>query len=146
MVREVNYDDLQGLLELYTQLHDNPFPDVNETLLTTWKKIVNDENHHIIVAEKNGQIVSSCVLVIIPNLTHFQRSHAVIENVITDILFRTQGLASACLEYAKQIAIQNNCYKIMLLTGSKQENTLAFYEQCGYNRNDKTAFIQWLNP
>lgn len=146
MIREVNYDDFQGMLELYTQLHDNPFPDINADLLTTWKKIVTDENHHIIVAEKNGQIVSSCVLVIIPNLTHSQRPYAFIENVITDILFRKQGLASACLEYAKQIAIQNNCYKIMLLTGSKQENTLVFYEQCGYNRNDKTAFIQWLNP
>lgn len=92
------------------------------------EKIVNDENHHIIVAEENGQIVSSCVLVVIPNLTHSQHPYAFIENVITDILFRKQGLASACLEYAKQIAIQNNCYKIMLLTGSKQENTLAFYE------------------
>lgn len=60
MVREVNYDDLQGLLKLYTQLHDNPFPDVNETLLTTWKKIVNDENYHIIVAEKNCFVLCPC--------------------------------------------------------------------------------------
>lgn len=27
MVQEVNFDDLQGLLELYTQLHDTPLPD-----------------------------------------------------------------------------------------------------------------------
>lgn len=32
----------------------------------------------------------------------------------------------------------------MLLTGSKKESTLKFYEQAGYNRNDKTAFIQWI--
>lgn len=38
MVREVNFDDLQGLLKLYTQLHDNPLPEKSEELLTMWKK------------------------------------------------------------------------------------------------------------
>lgn len=32
----------------------------------------------------------------------------------------------------------------MLLTGSKEESTLRFYESAGYNKKDKTAFIQWL--
>ena len=33
---------------------------------------------------------------------------------------------------------------MMLLTGSKEESTLRFYERAGYNSKDKTAFIQWL--
>lgn len=42
-------------------------------------------------------------------------------------------------------AIENtNCYKIMLLTGSKKKETLNFYGNSGYNSTDKTAFIQWL--
>lgn len=42
-------------------------------------------------------------------------------------------------------AIENtNCYKIMLLTGSKKKETLNFYGNEGYNSTDKTAFIQWL--
>ena len=49
-----------------------------------------------------------------------------------------------CLNYAKQIAQNENCYKMMLLTGSKKESTLEFYRQAGYNSEDKTAFIQWL--
>lgn len=67
-----------------------------------------------------------------------------IENVITDEAFRKRGLATACLNYAREIAVRENCYKMMLLTGSKEESTLKFYEQAGYNRKDKTAFIQWL--
>lgn len=32
----------------------------------------------------------------------------------------------------------------MLLTGSKAESALGFYNNAGYNSTDKTAFIQWL--
>ena len=42
------------------------------------------------------------------------------------------------------LAERENCYKMMLLTGSKKAETLHFYEQAGYNSSDKTAFIQWI--
>lgn len=144
MIREINENDLRGLLELYMQLHDNQMPEYTAELANLWQDILNDDNHHIIVAEEDGKIVSSCVCVIIPNLTHNQQPYAFVENVITDETYRGKGLATACLNYAKEIAERNNCYKLMLLTGSKQESTLKFYENAGYNRNDKTAFIQWV--
>ena len=144
MIREAVDCDFDDLLKLYMQLHDNPFPDKDERVMSVWHDILNDRNHHIIVAEKNGRLVSSCVCVIIPNLTRGQRPYAFIENVITHKDFRGRGFATACLRYAKEIARRENCYKMMLLTGSKQESTLRFYEKAGYNQNDKTAFIQWL--
>ena len=144
MIREISEKDFDGLLRLYMQLHDNPLPEKDDRVLGVWKDILNDKNHHIIVAEENGVIVSSCVCVIIPNLTRGQRPYAFIENVITDKDHRKKGLATACLNYARQIAVNENCYKMMLLTGSKERSTLDFYERAGYNQNDKTAFIQWL--
>ena len=48
----------------------------------------------------------------------------------------------SCLNYAKEVAIKADCYKMMLLTGSKNESTLNFYKRVGYNCTDKTAFIQ----
>lgn len=144
MVREIQNEDFEGLMRLYTQLHDNPMPEHTEELLAKWNRILEDKDHHIIVAEEEGEIVSSCVCVIIPNLTHEQRPYALIENVITDEKYRGRGLASKCLAHAKQIAEQEHCYKIMLLTGSKEESTLRFYRSAGYNSEDKTAFIQWL--
>jgi len=145
VIREIKAEDLTALLQLYTQLHDNPIPESTEALLCLWEKIRGDENHHIIVAEEDGKLVSSCVLVVIPNLTHGQRPYGLIENVITDEAFRQRGLASACLDYAKKIAAAANCYKLMLMTGSKQAATHRFYEQAGYNSKDKTAFVQWLD-
>lgn len=39
---------------------------------------------------------------------------------------------------------ENHCYKMMLLTGSKEEKTLDSHKNAGYNSSDKTAFIQWI--
>lgn len=144
MIREIVNEDFNGLLELYMQLHDNPMQEKTPEIMELWNRILKDKEHHIIIAEEERKIVSSCVCVIIPNLTHNQRPYAFIENVITDKDYRNKGLATACLNYAKEIAIKENCYKLMLLTGSKKESTLNFYERAGYNKNDKTAFIQWI--
>ena len=144
MVREVTKDDLYALLELYLFLHEQCIPEQNEHLEKTWTQILQDKSHHLIVNEIDGKIVSSCVCVIIPNLTRNVRPYAFVENVVTHADYRKKGYARECLDYAKKIAQQENCYKIMLLTGSKKAETLHFYEEAGYNSTDKTAFIQWL--
>ena len=143
-IREININELNELLELYTHLHEQGMPENSDHLQKTWNRICNDENHHIIVCEINNQIVSSCVCVIIPNLTRNIRPYALIENVVTHTDYRNNGYATACLNYAKELAVRSNCYKIMLLTGSKNDGTLNFYKKAGYNCTDKTAFIQWL--
>ncbi len=59
MIREILKDDLDGLLRLYMQLHNNPIPEKTVELLQIWDNIFQDKNHHVIVAEENGEIVSS---------------------------------------------------------------------------------------
>lgn len=70
-----------------------------------------------IASERDGKIVASCVCVIIPNLTRNVRPYAFIENVVTHADYWKMGYATECLNYAKHIAEENNCYKMMLLTG-----------------------------
>ncbi|WP_295072523.1 GNAT family N-acetyltransferase [Ruminococcus sp.] len=144
MIREINSDDLSGLLKLYKHLHDNPFPELDSRVLGVWETILSDKNHHIIVADEDSMIVSTCVCVIIPNLTRGQRPYALVENVVTHPDFRGKGLATACLDFAKDIALRENCTRLMLMTGSKEKSTLDFYEKAGYDPNNKKAFVQWL--
>ena len=144
MLREAAFDDLNALLELYLHLHEDAVPAIDEHLKSIWNQIIGDPNHHMIVNEIDGKIVSSCVCVIIPNLTRGVRPYAFIENVVTHADYRCHGYARECLDYAKSIAVKENCYKMMLLTGSKNPATLRFYENAGYNSSDKTAFVQWL--
>ena len=128
MIREAKFEDLSQILELYLHLHETSVPD----------------NHHLIVCEEDGKIVSSCVCVIIPNLTRGVRPYAFVENVVTHADYRGKGYATACLHYARELAQKENCYKMMLLTGSQSLKTLAFYQNAGYSSTDKTAFIQRL--
>ena len=95
-VREIRDNELSNLLELYIHLHELGVPDDSEHLQNTWAAICNDENHHIIVCEVDGKIVSSCVCVIIPNLTRNIRPYEKYQDTETspatenyeDILFR----------------------------------------------------------
>lgn len=145
MIREATENDLEEILQLYLYLHEKSVPKDSEHLRNTWDSIINDANYHLIVCEIDDMIVASCVCVIIPNLTRNVRPYAFVENVVTHGEYRKKGYATDCLNYAKKIAEENNCYKMMLLTGSKEESTLNFYSNAGYNSSDKTAFIQWID-
>ena len=144
MLREAVQEDLFELLNLYLSLHEKEIPGDSFHLQQVWSEMISDQRHHVIVKEVEGRIVSSCICVIIPNLTRGVRPYALIENVVTREEDRGKGYASACLEYAKQIAKEGNCYKIMLLTGSKNASTQDFYKGACYNSKNKTAYIQWL--
>ena len=144
MIREAKKEDLDELLQLYLFLHEKSIPEFTEHLNETWNTMIGDKNHHIILNEVDGVLVSSCICVVIPNLTRGVRPYAFIENVVTHEKHRGKGYATECLNYAKKIAEDNNCYKMMLLTGSKKQSTLDFYSNAGYNSTDKTAFIQWI--
>lgn len=112
VVREVTENDLNGLLHLYEQLHNSEVTITPDELLKLWNQIIQDNNHHIIVAEEDGKIVSSCVCVIIPNLTHNQQPYAFIENVITDEAYRKKGLRQNVLIMRKKLRPNRNVIRL----------------------------------
>ncbi|MNT30730.1 putative acetyltransferase [compost metagenome] len=88
-----------------------------------------------------GQLVASCVLTTIPNLTRGCRPYGLIENVVTHSAFRQRGFGKAVLQHALQQAWAQGCYKAMLMTGRKDEAVMQFYEGAGFDRHDKQAFV-----
>ena len=144
MIREAQAADLDRLLELYSVLFGKSILEKNEETVRIWNHIMTDSMHHVIVAEDDGKLVSTCTCVIIPNLTYDQRPYAVVENIVTHSDHRAQGYATACLQQAQRVAEDANCYKISLATQSKLESTHKFYEKLGYDKDDMTAFTQWL--
>lgn len=143
-VREVRFEELEELLELYTHLHEKSIPPEGPARGALWEKLLSDSNYHILAVEQDGRLCASCTLVVVPNLTRDLRPYGLIENVVTRREYRRRGLAFACLNRARELAQAAGCYKLMLLTGSKDADTLRFYRSAGYNSEDKTAFVQWL--
>lgn len=146
-IRNAKVSDVEVLHELYME-HLTQHPPSEPQDISNWSELLETllrtPDYHLLVGEAEGRVSASATIVIIRNLTHNLRPYALIENVVTHADHRNKGYASALLARASEIAKEKNCYKVMLMTGSKKESTLRFYEQCGFNRHDKTAFIKWL--
>jgi ribosomal protein S18 acetylase RimI-like enzyme len=140
LIRQATEDDLPDLLNLYAHLHPHQARLETATAESVWSKLLGSGFVTVIVAQATERLVSSCTLAIVPNLTRGGRPYGVIENVVTDADHRKQGLGRRVLAHALDIASQADCYKIHLATGSKQETTLRFYEEAGFERGGKTYF------
>lgn len=144
-IRLIEKDELPKLLELYEHLHekgDAPLPP-QEQLEPLWDRIVANPMLHYFVGETDGRMVASCTMAIVPNLTRGARPYGLIENVVTHRDYRKRGYGTRILQHALQVAWERGCYKVMLLTGRKDEATLRFYEKAGFKRDIKTGFIAY---
>jgi GNAT superfamily N-acetyltransferase len=142
IVRLIRRDELDDLLELYGCLHPgDPDAHGDVRLKPLWDDIINDPALFYPVVQADGKLVSSCTLAIVKNLTRGLRPYGIIENVITHPAYRNRGYGAMVLRMAVEIARDNHCYKVMLLTGQKDEDTLRFYEQAGFSRGIKTGFV-----
>jgi GNAT superfamily N-acetyltransferase len=143
--RRLTSVELPELLRLYAFLHpEDPVVDPNAgAVQRLWEQITADGNLRYYGAEAETQIVATCTLTLIPNLTRGLRPYGLIENVVTDLGFRKRGFATEVLRYALDDAWQAGCYKVMLETGSKNEGILRFYEKVGFRRGVKTGFIAY---
>ncbi len=141
IIREVAAAELPALLHLYTHLNPNDPPLPLNEAAEIWTPMVQDPNRCVYGAYRENELVAACTLVVIPNLTRGGRPYALIENVVTHADHRRRGYATAVLKHALAAAWTRGCYKVMLLTGSKTEATLRFYENAGFRRGDKTGFV-----
>ena len=141
-IRLIKHNELRKLLDLYTHFENgDPCLNDSEQLSSLWDMIYHDPSLHYIVAVSNEELISTCTITIIKNLTRNARPYGLIENVVTHRDHRNKGHGNGVLQKAISIANEKNCYKVMLLTGSKSEETLRFYEHAGFLRGIKTGFI-----
>ncbi len=140
-IREIAEDELFALLHLYTHLHANDPPLPLDEAAEIWTPMVRNSNQCVYGAYWEGELVATCTLIVIPNLTRGGRPYGLIENVVTHPDYRRRGCGTAVLKHALNAAWERGCYKVMLLTGSKNEETLRFYENAGFQRGVKTGFV-----
>jgi GNAT superfamily N-acetyltransferase len=139
LIRPVEQADLPALLELYRDLNPSDPPLALADATSAWRQLSNYAGSAIFVGVRENALVTSCTLIVVPNLTRGGLPYALIENVVTGANYRKQGHGGAVLKHAIAAAWKHDCYKVMLLTGSKSPATLKFYSGVGFEQN-KTGF------
>ena len=141
-IRDLAAHELPELLALYRHLHvaDDPLP-ARDVIEAVWQELQGSSRCRYFGAYLDGRLIASCTLTVIPNLTRACRPYGVVENVVTHVQHRNRGHGQALLRHALGIAWSQGCYKVMLMTGRKDDATLRFYESAGFDRHDKQAFI-----
>jgi len=141
-VRVATSKDLETILALMQFLHPEDQNPSATTSQSVFNEILESSNFTITLAEINAEVVGSCYINIIPNLTREARPYGVLENIVTHPEYRRQGIGRALVSDALERAKVADCYKVMLLTGGDAD-VQNFYRSCGMTSQSKTAFIQW---
>ena len=133
------HSDIPRLLDLYQHL--NPGDDRPDNALAgeAFSRLLNCAGSAVFLGKVDGILVASCTLVVIPNLTRAAKPYGLIENVVTHAGYRQRGYGRQILDAASDAAWSSGCYKVMLLTGSKEPETLSFYLNAGFEQS-KTGF------
>jgi GNAT superfamily N-acetyltransferase len=131
--------DLEGLAALYPHLNPSDEPIARDLAASRLEAIKQIPGSEVLLGLLDHKPVATCTLIVIPNLTRGGKPYGLIENVVTHVGYRGRGYGTRILHAAVAAAWDAGCYKVMLMTGSKQPSTLRFYESAGFEQT-KTGF------
>lgn len=132
-IRQVKETGVEGVLALYDE-YDRPKAPrpPAETTRAIYASIFQSGGC-IVGAFTGNDLVGTCTVNVCSNLSWSGRPYAIIENLIVSKAYRNQGLGKALLEYSKNFAQRAGCYKVALMTGSKDPLVHKFYVSAGFS-------------
>ena len=126
LLQENDYE--KGYCDLLSVLTKSPENISKERFVAILQCLGNQQQ--ILVLEEDEVIICTMTLFLEPKLIHNGSSVLHIEDVIVNPQHQKKGLGKMMMEKAKQIAVENNCYKIIL---DCTEDNKKFYESCGFS-------------
>lgn len=99
-IRTAGQNDLSSLLALYGQLHPDDETMSPVAASNNLAQFLRYPGSAIFLGLRDDAVVTTCTLVVIPNLTRGGTPYALIENVVTDGRHRQQGYGKAILKAA----------------------------------------------
>jgi len=131
--RQVKEGEVEAVLDLI-EGYDRPKaprPSVKE--LQAIYASIRQSGGCIVGALAGSDMIGTCTVNLCPNLSWSGRPYAIIENVIVAKDHRRQGVGKALLQYGKEFAQRAGCYKVALMTGSKDPAAHNFYASVGFS-------------
>jgi len=131
IIRKIIESDLEnGFLESLDNLRQTSNLEQN-SVKNILKKILENENHIIHVAELNGKIVGSTTLLIEQKFIHEGGFVGHIEDVVVNKEFEGQGIGMKLVLSLLDVAKEKKCYKTIL---NCEDKLISFYEKIGFKQ------------
>jgi GNAT superfamily N-acetyltransferase len=132
--------DLDALLALFAVSDVSRAVEPRARAAQIWQETLARDGVAVFVSEADARIVSTCMLVTVPNLLRGGRQHGFIENVVTHPEFQERGHGRAVIVAALAEAWQRECYHVLLQSGRADPRVHRFYEGCGFVPGLRTAY------
>ena len=137
-IRLATEEDIPRILDLYhkltislsrVEMGRSPSPDDYRKVFA---EICADPRHELLVAEYQGQVVGTVVLLIVPNLSHSATPWALVENLIVAQKHRRRGAGKLLLEYVIARAKEKGCHRIELCSDKRRREAHRLYRSVGF--------------
>ena len=137
-VRLAAEEDIPRILKLYRQLvlttsqvELGKSPSLDD-YQRVFAEICTFPGHELLVAEDEGEVVGTMVLLIVPNLSHSALPWALVENIVVGKRYRRRGIGRLLMGYAVARAKETGCYKIVLSSNKRHEEAHKLYRSLGF--------------
>ncbi|MFE8016884.1 GNAT family N-acetyltransferase [Streptomyces sp. CAI-85] len=134
-IRPAVTEDVPAIVAL---LADDPLgarresPDDLTPYLTALERISADPNQRLVVAVREGRVVGTLQLTIVPGLSRRGATRSVIEGVRVHADERGSGLGTRFIEWAIEESRRENCQLVQLTSDSTRTDAHRFYERLGF--------------
>ncbi|QYX78859.1 GNAT family N-acetyltransferase [Streptomyces akebiae] len=134
-IRPATGDDIS---EIVAMLADDPLgaqresPDDLTPYLTALERLTGDPHQHVVVAVRQGRVVGTLQLTIVPGLSRRGSTRAIIEGVRVHADERGSGLGSRLIEWAIDSSRAQGCQLVQLTSDVTRTEAHRFYERLGF--------------
>jgi GNAT superfamily N-acetyltransferase len=98
-------------------------------------EITADPSHRLIVAERNGEIVGTLQISVIPGMPNFGMKRGMLENVHIRADQRGSGLGTEMVQWAIERCREAGCGLVQLTSNKVRHDAHRFYEKLGFTKS-----------
>jgi GNAT superfamily N-acetyltransferase len=107
-------------------------PDDLAPYLSALERVSGDPNQHLVVGERDGRVVGTLQLTIIPGLSRRGATRSIIEAVRIHSDERGSGLGTQLIEWAIDESRRQGCQLVQLTSDATRTDAHRFYKRLGF--------------
>ncbi|MEV6163158.1 GNAT family N-acetyltransferase [Streptomyces sp. NPDC052052] len=107
-------------------------PDDLTPYQSAFERLQNDPNQLLLVADRDGKVVGTLQLTIIPGLSRKGSTRSIIEGVRVHSSERGHGLGTQLIEWAVDESRRQSCHLVQLTSDLTRTDAHRFYERLGF--------------